>query len=292
MFEGSFVALVTPMDEVGNIDYEAYEQLIEWHLQEKTDGFVVLGTTAESPTISAEERLKIIQRSLAVVNKAKPVIVGTGTNCTRHTIELTRQAQELGADAALLIAPYYNKPTQEGLFLHHKAVADAVPIPQILYNNPSRTGCDLLPETAKRLAALDNIIALKETVEDVDRFDYIINETPLKLFSGSDGANGALLLRGGSGVISVVANVAPKQLRTLCELARAQQVEQLRALDEALQPLCRALFVEANPIPTKWALQQMGKIKKGIRLPLTWLTKQNEALVRQALTDEDISCVI
>jgi 4-hydroxy-tetrahydrodipicolinate synthase len=292
MLKGSYVALVTPMNEAGEIDYPAYEQLIEWHLQEQTDGFVVLGTTAESPTISADERLKIIQVSLAVVNKSKPVIVGTGTNCTRHTIELTRQAHELGADAALLIAPYYNKPTQEGLFLHHKAVAKAVPIPQILYNNPSRTGCDLLPETAKRIGELSNVIALKETVEDIDRFDYIVNETSLQLFSGSDSMNCDLLLRGGSGVISVVANVVPKQLHKLCQYALTGQTDQACALDQRLKPLYEALFVEANPIPTKWALQQMGKIKKGIRLPLTWLTEQNEALVKQALMNEEITCVI
>ncbi len=292
MLEGSFVALITPMLEDGAIDYPAYERLIEWHLQEKTDGFVVLGTTAESPTITPEERVKLIQTTLTVVNKAKPVIVGTGTNCTQHTIALTQQAYELGADAALLITPYYNKPTQEGLFLHHQAVAKAVPIPQILYNNPSRTGCDLLPETVKRISELNNVIALKETVEDVKRFEYIVQETSLQLVSGTDAMNYDLLLRGGRGIISVVANVVPRQLSALCQLVYAAEFEKAQRLDQRLKPLYDALFVEPNPIPVKWALQQMGKIKEGIRLPLTWLTQQNEALVRQALTNEEITCAL
>lgn len=292
MITGSYVALVTPMTEAGEVDYAAYEHLLEWHLQEQTDGFVILGTTAESPTITATERLKIIQRTLAVVNKNKPVIVGTGSNSTQHSIEMTRQAYELGADAALLITPYYNKPTQEGLFLHHKAIAEAVSIPQILYNNPTRTCCDLLPETVKRISAFSNVVALKETVADVKRYEYILRETSLKLLSGSDGDALDLLCAGGHGVISVAANVVPRQFRELCHLALAGKEQQARALDQKLQPLFAALFIESNPIPTKWALQQMGKIGKGIRLPLTWLEPQHEAVIRQALTDEDIRCVI
>lgn len=292
MFTGSYVALITPMTETGEVDYPAYEQLIEWHLQEAVDGFVVLGTTAESPTITAAERQKIIQTSLDVVNKKKPVIVGTGSNSTQHSIEMTRQAYELGADAALLIAPYYNKPTQEGLFLHHKAIAEAVPIPQILYNNPTRTCSDLLPETVKRISQLDNVVALKETVADVQRYEYILNETSLKLYSGSDGDALELLLAGGHGVISVAANVVPRQFHEFCHAALAGDHERAHELDRKLQPLFAALFVESNPIPTKWVLQQMGKIKKGIRLPLTWLEPQHEVLIKQALTDEDLACVI
>ena len=292
MFTGSYVALVTPMTVDGAIDYPAYEGLLEWHLQEQADGFVVLGTTAESPSITAAERLKIIQRSLAVVNKAKPVIVGSGSNSTQHSIEMTRQAYELGADGALLIAPYYNKPTQEGLFLHHKAIAEAVPIPQILYNNPTRTCCDLLPETVKRISALGNVVALKETVADVQRYEYVLSETSLKLLSGSDGDALGLLTAGGHGVISVAANVVPCQFREFCHAALAGSIERARELDNKLQPLYEALFVESNPIPIKWALQQMGKIKKGIRLPLTWLEPQHEGMIKQVLTDEDITCAI
>lgn len=292
MFKGSYVALVTPMTPAGDIDYTAYERLIEWHLDAGTDGFVVLGTTAESPTIRPVERLKIIEMSLAIINKERPVIVGTGSNCTHHTIELTRQAYELGADAALLVAPYYNRPTQEGLFLHHKEVAKAVPIPQILYNVPSRTGCDLLPETALRISECDNVIGIKETVMDVARFDFIVKETPLQLFSGTDAINLEMFLRGASGIISVVANVIPQRCRQLCQLALAGLWDEARALDELLQPLFNVLFVESNPIPAKWALYKMGKIDRGIRLPLTWLSEHNESVVRQALLKEGITCAI
>lgn len=292
MFSGSFVALVTPMSENGEVDYSAYSSLIEWHLEKGTDGFVVLGTTAESPTLTADERMKLIQLTLSVVNKTKPVIVGTGTNCTRHTIEMTQQASELGADGALLITPYYNKPTQDGLFLHHEAISKAVPLPQILYNNPSRTGVDLLPETAKRIGALPHVVALKETVDDEARYAYIVNETELDLLSGNDEKNQAMLAAGGRGIISVVGNVAPQQCHDLCALMASGDHAAAEALDQRLAPLYDALFVEANPIPVKWALQQMGKIQKGIRLPLTWLSSKHEAAVKQALTSEEIACVI
>jgi 4-hydroxy-tetrahydrodipicolinate synthase len=292
MFTGSYVALVTPMTMDGEVDYPAYEKLIEWHLQQQTDGFVVLGTTAESPTMTANERVKIIQTTMSVVNKAKPIIIGTGTNCTAHSIEMTQQAHEAGADGVLLITPYYNKPTQEGLYLHHKAISKAVPIPQILYNNPTRTGVDLLPATAKRIGELPHVVALKETVDDERRYDYIVNETTLDLLSGNDGKNFEMLAAGGKGIISVVANVIPQQCRELCQLVAANEINEARALHERLQPLYEALFIESNPIPTKWALQQMGMIQKSIRLPLTWLSEQHEAIVREALTNEEITCAI
>lgn len=292
MFTGSYVALVTPMTDAGEVDFPAFERLIEWHLEQGTDGFVVLGTTAESPTITSAEREAIIKRSVALVRNQKPVIVGTGTNSTQSTITLTQQAKELGADAVLLITPYYNKPTQEGLFLHHQAIAKAVAIPQILYNNPTRTGCDLLPQTVKRIAALPNVVALKETVADVERYHVVLNETSLKLLSGSDGDALELLLAGGHGVISVAANVVPQQFHQFCWAALNGEVATAREWDVKLQPLFNALFIESNPIPTKWALQQMGMIERGIRLPLTWLEPQHEAAIRAVLTNEDIACVL
>ncbi|PHQ80924.1 MAG: 4-hydroxy-tetrahydrodipicolinate synthase [Coxiella sp. (in: Bacteria)] len=292
MFQGSMVALVTPMTSQGAVDYGAFERLIEWHLECQTDGFVILGTTAESPTITADERLKIIQASLRLLKGKAPVIVGTGTNCTQSTIALTRQAYDLGADGALLISPYYNKPTQEGLYLHHKAVAEAVPLPQILYNNPSRTACDLLPETVIRLSKFDTIVALKETVNDVVRFRRIVAEADLDLLGGSDGDALALMQAGGKGIISVAANVIPRAFRQFCQAALSGNDERAQQLQTQLAPLFEALFVEANPIPTKWALHELGKIDNGIRLPLTWLSKQQQAVVKQAMIDEEKTCVL
>ena len=291
MFHGSMVALVTPMMPDGAIDYEAFESLIAWHLDSGTEGFVVLGTTAESPTITADERKKTIQLARSLLEGKAPLIIGTGTNCTDRTIEMTAQAHELGADGALLIAPYYNKPTQEGLFLHHQAVAKAVPIPQILYNNPSRSACDLSVDTAIALSRFDNIVALKETVADVARFERIVAEADLDLLGGSDGDALALLSAGGSGIISVVANVVPKAFHKFCQAALSGDAVLAATWDERLRPLFDALFVEANPIPVKWALHELGKIDSGIRLPLTWLSEQQQAVVKEAMIDEEKLCV-
>lgn len=282
MFHGSLVALVTPMQSDGAIDYASLAELVEWHIASETDGLVILGTTGESPTIEPGERRQIIQRVINQVRERIPVIVGTGTNSTRHTIELTRQAMEMGADAALLVTPYYNKPTQEGLYQHFRAVAENVPLPQILYNVPGRTGCDLLPETIHRLTRYSNIVGVKEASGDVARVPQLI-ESELDLLTGVDSNNLEFILTGGKGAISVVANVAPELLHSLCHAALQKDRPKAEKYEQHLQELYKALFCEPNPIPVKWALQEMGLIKNGIRLPLTPLSEQYHETVRSAL---------
>lgn len=284
MFNGSLVAIVTPMKPNGDIDYASMTGLVDWHLDNDTDGLVVLGTTGESATIAADERVKLIQHVVAQVSGRVPVIIGTGANATRHALELTRQAMELGADAALLVTPYYNKPTQEGLFRHFKTIAEAVPIPQILYNVPSRTGCDLLPDTLLRLVELTNIVGLKEATGEVERVTQLLNAgSEIDLLSGDDKTALEFMLAGGKGVISVVANVVPKEFHALCRAALAGDRVLAESFNKKLLPLYTQLFAESNPIPTKWALSQMGMIAAGIRLPLTPLAKQFHADVRNAL---------
>lgn len=287
MFHGSLVALVTPMQANGAIDYACLAELVEWHIENHTDGLVILGTTGESPTIEANERRKIVQRVVNQVHARLPVIVGTGSNSTAHTIQLTQQAMEMGADAALVVTPYYNKPTQEGLYQHFTLVADRVPIPQILYNVPSRTGCDLLPETLLRLARHPNIVGIKEATGDISRVAKLAG-SELDLLSGDDATAAAFMLAGGKGVISVVANVAPQAFHALCEAARRGDRQQVEKYDQQLQGLHKALFCEANPIPVKWALKEMGLIKNGIRLPLTELSEHHHAVVRAALQQAGI----
>lgn len=284
MFNGSLVAIVTPMKPNGDIDYASMKQLVDWHLSNETDGLVVLGTTGESATIEPEERVELISQVVDQVSEKIPVIVGTGANSTRHALKLTEQAMELGADAALLVTPYYNKPTQEGLFQHFKTIAEAVPIPQILYNVPSRTACDLLPETVLRLSEFSNIVGLKEATGEIDRVTQLLSaDCEIDLFSGDDKTAMEFMLAGGKGVISVVANVVPKEFHDLC--VAAVSVDRLNAenLNKKLMPLYTQLFVESNPIPTKWVLSQMGMIPEGIRLPLTPLAEQFHAGVRNAM---------
>lgn len=289
MFKGSIVALTTPMNQKGEIDYVALERLVGWHLENQTDGFVILGTTGESPTIEDHERKQIVSRVVAQVNETVPVIVGAGTNSTKHTIELTRQAMEWGADAALLVAPYYNRPTQEGLYQHFKAVAEAVPLPQVLYNVPSRTGCDLLPETVARLNKFSNIIGLKETAEDLSRLKALLAlDCRIDFFTGTDSNNMEFILAGGKGAISVVANVAPKAMHLLCQAALQQNVAEATKWQEKLKSLYKALFLESNPIPTKWVLTQMKLIEGGIRLPLTPLSERFHDDLRLALRQAEI----
>lgn len=288
MFAGSLVALVTPMKPNGDIDYQAFELLIAWHLSNGTDGFVILGTTGESATITAPERKQLIQLAVSLLSGKSPLIVGTGTNSTSHSIELTREAFELGADAVLLVTPYYNKPTQEGLYQHYAAIAKAVPVLQILYNNPGRTACDLLPETMIRLKSHTNIIAIKETVHDLSRYEKILHETKLIVLGGNDSDALELLLAGGKGIISVVANVIPKEFSELCHAALQGEDDKARALDAMWRPLVDALFVESNPIPTKWALNCMGMIEQGIRLPLTWLSDASQQCVKTVLKNRGI----
>ncbi|MCG3142837.1 MAG: 4-hydroxy-tetrahydrodipicolinate synthase [Gammaproteobacteria bacterium] len=289
MFQGSMVAIVTPMQPGVRpdtpVDWPALDRLIEWHIENGTDAIVAVGTTGESATLNMEEHVAVIRRVIAVVNKRIPIIAGTGANSTTEAIELTQAAKAAGADACLLVTPYYNKPTQEGLYLHHRAVAEAVAIPQFLYNVPGRTACDMQPETAARLARIDNIIGIKEATGDlarVERLRTLCGEKFL-LFTGDDATAMGFMFNGGHGAISVTANVAPRLMHELCALATRGERDAARAIDGRLAGLHKELFCEANPIPCKWALNQMGLIQAGIRLPLTWLSEACHARVRAAM---------
>lgn len=285
MFQVSIVALVTPMAEDGALDVPALQRLIDFHVTNGTDAISVVGTTGESPTLDMDEHCEVIRLTVEFVNRRRPVIAGTGANSTAEAIALTRCAERAGVDACLLVTPYYNKPTQEGLYLHHKAVAEAVPIPQILYNVPGRTGCDMLPETVERLAAISNIVGIKDATGNIERGRELVRRCGerLDIYSGDDATALELILAGGKGNISVTANVAPRLMHELCAAARAGDEKTARAINERLMPLNKALFVEANPIPVKWALAEMGLISGGVRLPLTRLSSKYHATVRQAL---------
>jgi 4-hydroxy-tetrahydrodipicolinate synthase len=290
MFQGSMVALVTPMGEDGALDWDALHRLVEWHLEQGTRAIVAVGTTGESATLNYDEHCQVIRRVVESVNGRVPVIAGTGANSTQEAIELTTCAKEAGADACLLVTPYYNKPTQEGLYLHHKAVAEAVDIPQFLYNVPGRTACDMLPETVIRLAEIDNIIGIKEATGDLSRVADIragCGEDFL-IISGDDATARELMLAGGHGVISVTTNVAPNLMQRMCEAALAGDAEAAAEIDRKLEGLHRDLFLEANPIPVKWALAEMGRIGGGIRLPLTWLSEEFHAPLRNSMRDAGI----
>jgi 4-hydroxy-tetrahydrodipicolinate synthase len=270
MFEGSMVALVTPMRADGAIDWDVLGALVDFHIDNATDAIVAVGTTGESATLDHDEHCNVIRFVIERVARQVPVIAGTGANSTREAIELTRFAAEAGADAALLVTPYYNKPTQEGLYQHYKAIAKAVPLAQILYNVPGRTACDMLPETVARLSSIVNVVGLKEAT-DVQRAREIMEscEGQLEIYSGDDVNAMEIILQGGKGVISVTANVAPKAMHDMCTAALAGDREQASAIDRHLAGLHRDLFLESNPIPVKWALHEMGLIPPGIRLPLT-----------------------
>ena len=285
MFKGSMVALVTPMNSDGELDWDALELLVEFHIDGGTDAIVAMGTTGESATLNEKEHCAVIQRVIKCVAGRVPVIAGTGANSTQEAIDLTRCAKEQGADAALLVTPYYNKPTQEGLYLHYKAVAEAVDIPQILYNVPGRTACDMLPETIGRLSSIENIIGVKEATGELDRLDSIkkVSVEGFEIYSGDDSTCTEFILQGGDGTISVTANIEPAQMHKMCEAAMAGDRELAEQLNSSLKPLHRDLFLEANPIPVKWALFEMGKIKDGIRLPLTRLSKQYRLTLNEAL---------
>ncbi len=285
MFHGSMVALVTPMRDDGSIDDESMQRLIESHIASGTSAIVAVGTTGESATLDEQEHCSLIRRTVEIAAGRIPIIAGTGSNSTREAIDLTRCALEAGADACLLVTPYYNKPTQEGLFLHHKAIAEAVPIPQILYNVPGRTVCDILPETIERLSFISNIVGIKEATGNIQRVRQILDccDDRLDLYSGDDATSMEFMLNGGKGVISVTANVAPKAMQQMCEAAIRGDRQQAEEINNHLMPLHRDLFIESNPIPVKWALYEMGLIPKGIRLPLTVLSEQYHDTVRQAL---------
>jgi 4-hydroxy-tetrahydrodipicolinate synthase len=269
----------------GSIDSDCLHKLVEFHIENGTDAIVAVGTTGESATLTVEEHCDVIRQVVEQVNGRVPVIAGTGANSTTEAIELTQHAKDLGVNAVLLVTPYYNKPTQEGLFLHYKAIAEAVDIPQILYNVPSRTACDLLPETVARLAEITNIIGIKEATGDLSRVETIktLCGDKLELYTGEDANTVDFILKGGQGVISVTANIAPKAMHDMCEAALAGREEEARSINSQLALLHKRLFVEANPIPVKWALSEMGMIPNGIRLPMTILSESYHESVREAL---------
>lgn len=285
MFQGSMVALVTPMTVDGELDWAALGALVDWHIAQGTHAIVAVGTTGESATLDVDEHLAVITAVVKQTAGRVPVIAGTGANSTREAIELTQRAKGAGADACLLVTPYYNKPTQEGLVQHFTAIANAVDIPQILYNVPGRTGVDMKPETVLRLAGHRNIVGIKEATGDLERARFLINQAPsaFAVYSGDDETAVELMLAGGKGNISVTANVAPALLSKMCELAIAGEAEAARAINETLMPVHKAMFVESNPIPVKWAIALMGKSPEGIRLPLTPLADQFHGQVREAL---------
>lgn len=282
---GSMVALVTPMHADGSVDWDSLAQLVDWHIEQGTNGIVAVGTTGESATLGFREHDEMIERVVELVAKRVPVIAGTGGNATDEAIRLTRHARRAGADACLLVCPYYNKPTQEGLYRHFHAIAMAVDIPQVLYNVPSRTGVDMLPETVARLAEIDNIVALKEAKGSIERIHLLIEQVGegVAIFSGDDGTAMETMLVGGKGDISVTANVAPRLMHEMCAAAIAGDRTTAETLDARLQLLHTALFLEPNPIAVKWALAEMGRIPPGIRLPMTPLNERFHQPVRDAL---------
>jgi 4-hydroxy-tetrahydrodipicolinate synthase len=285
MIRGSIVAIVTPMAEDGSVDFPALERLVEWHIAEGTDGIVAVGTTGESATLDVEEHVAVVRAVVETARKRVPVIAGTGANSTAEAIELTAEGKAAGADACLLVTPYYNKPPQEGLYRHYKAIAEAVDVPIILYNVPGRTGCDLLPATVKRLAPIPNIVGLKEAKGELGRVRELLELLPkdFVLLSGDDATACESILLGFKGDISVTANVAPRLMHQMCAAALAGERAAAEGVDARLRPLHKDLFVEPNPIPAKWALQAMQRIGGGIRLPLVPLDPAHHATVQAAL---------
>tara|TARA_B100001113_G_C21111414_1_gene623444 strand:+ start:33 stop:932 length:900 start_codon:yes stop_codon:yes gene_type:complete len=287
--KGSLVALVTPMLENGSIDFNALEALIEWHIESGTNGIISVGTTGESATVSVPEHINIIKKTINFVDGRVPVIAGTGGNSTQEAIELTQTAAELGADYALLVTPYYNKPNQEGLYQHFIKIADSAEIPQILYNVPSRTGCDLMPETVLRLANHQNIVGIKEALDSTERLSELKNisqsiadKKNFSVFSGDDPTFNSFMANGGDGVISVAANVVPSYISQICSLNLSDQFDEAKELNSILENLYELLFVESNPIPVKWMLNKMNRIQSGIRLPLV---PYNEAFHEKTINE-------
>ena len=286
MIQGSIVAIVTPMHADGRVDFDALDRLVDWHIAEGTDAIVAVGTTGESATLDIDEHLGVIARVIQRAARRVPIIAGTGANSTAEAIELTRAAAEVGADAALLVTPYYNKPPQEGLYRHFKAIAEAVKIPQILYNVPGRTGVDMLPSTVARLAQVSGIAGIKEAKGDMARVRELLAlglPKSFALYSGDDATARESILLGFHGNISVTANVAPRAMHQMCKAAQAGQADAAAGIDEKLASLHRDLFCEPNPIPVKWALEQMQRIGAGIRLPLVPLDPKFHDTVRSAL---------
>jgi 4-hydroxy-tetrahydrodipicolinate synthase len=289
MLTGSMVAIVTPMQKGvlpdTELDFQALEKLLEFHIEQGTDAIVSVGTTGESATLTEKEHCEVIAKTVEIVNGRIPVIAGTGANSTIEAISLTQCAKKVGADACLLVTPYYNKPTQEGLYQHYKAVAETVDIPQILYNVPGRTACDMLPETVIRLSKVENIIGIKEATADLSRVEVIRDgvDDDFVLLSGDDETTKDFISKGGHGTISVTANVAPKAMHEMCALAAKGDNEGATKVDETLIGLHKKLFIESNPIPVKWAVHKMGFVQAGIRLPMTWMSESAEAELLDAM---------
>lgn len=285
MFQGSMVALVTPMDADDSINKTSLRQLVDYHIEQQTDAIIAVGTTGEAATLTHDEHCEVIQIVVEQVAGRIPVIAGTGSNSTAEAIDYTRYAQQVGAAGCLLVTPYYNKPTQEGLYLHYKKIAEAVDIPQLLYNVPGRTACDLLPETVKRLAQIDNIVGIKEAVSAEERINELLKiaTDQFVILSGDDATAMELILRGGKGTISVTANVAPQAMHAMCQQALAGNRTGAEAINQRLMGLHKCLFLEPNPIPVKWAVHTLGLIPPGIRLPLTPLLPKHYEMVKQAM---------
>ncbi|VAW81441.1 4-hydroxy-tetrahydrodipicolinate synthase [hydrothermal vent metagenome] len=285
MFHGSMVALVTPMREDGAVDQDSLEALIEFHIAEGSDAIVAVGTTGESATIDEREHCELLRQFVDIAAGRIPVIAGTGANSTREAIDLTRCGMQAGADACLLVTPYYNKPTQEGLYQHYKLIAESVPVPQILYNVPGRTVCDMLPETVARLAPIANIVGIKDATGSLERGRQLLDVCgdQLDIFSGDDATAMELILLGAKGDISVTANVAPRAMHAMCTAALAGDRAAAESFDRPLQSLHQDLFAQSSPIPVKWALHEMGLIPPGIRLPLTPLEPEYHDRVRVAM---------
>lgn len=295
MIQGSLVALVTPMTADNEVDWEAYERLIEWHIASGTDGIVTMGTTGESPTLSIEEHNEVVSFTVNKVAGRVPVIAGTGGNSTAEAIELTEHAKNAGADISLQVVPYYNKPTQEGLYQHFKTIAEAVNMPMWLYNVPGRTVADLKNDTVLRLAEIPNIVGLKDATGDIARAIDLLRRLPgvvgdkeFAVYSGNDDSALALMLVGGSGVISVTANIMPLAMHEMAQAAVAGNVAVARAINDRLMPLHQKLFCEPNPVAPKWALYRMGRIGSGIRLPLTMLSQPNQSVVEKAMREAGV----
>ncbi len=281
IFKGSMVAIVTPMNEDGSLDFTSLKNLVDFHIQNQTDAIISVGTTGESATLDFEEHSQVIKKTIEFVNGRIPVIAGTGANSTLEAVELTKSAKRNGADGCLLVTPYYNKPTQEGLFQHYSRVADEVDIPQILYNVPGRTSVDMLPDTVFRLSTHKNIVGIKEASGNKERSKNLMElcSQNMNIFTGDDKTSMIDIADGFSGNISVTANVAPSEMHNMCKYASEGNLEKANELNLKLDILHDSLFCESNPIPVKWCLHRMGLIKKGIRLPLTWLdTKYDESL--------------
>ena len=290
MLTGSMVAMVTPMNEDGSVDWNSLKRLVDHHVEQGTDAIVSVGTTGESATLSHDEHTEVISRTVKAVGGRIPVIGGTGANSTAEAISLTRGAKEVGVDACLLVVPYYNKPPQEGLYQHFKAIAEAVAVPQILYNVPGRTAVDMHNDTTLRLAAIENIVGIKDATNDVERGRDLIERSPdgFLVFSGEDGTACRLMLAGGNGTISVTANAAPNLMHRMCTAAVSGDADRASVLDEQLGDLHAAMFFESNPIPAKWAVQQQGLIGSGIRLPLIPLSDQYHDGVRAAMNKAEV----